>query len=81
MPVQPLRHRLQLVADLVCGENIEYAGLDGAFLAHCRLRRWQGLGISGMKIPETAGPRSRKATIQTIKSISCCLWTETNLGS
>jgi hypothetical protein len=23
----------------VCGEDIEYAGLDGAFLAHCQLRR------------------------------------------
>ena len=48
MLIQPLRHRLQLVADLVRGENIEYAGLDGAFLAHCRLRRWQGFGLSGM---------------------------------
>jgi hypothetical protein len=48
MLVQPLRHRLQLVADLVRGENIEYAGLDGAFLAHCRLRRWQGFGLSSM---------------------------------
>jgi hypothetical protein len=27
----------------VCGESIEYTGLDGAFLAHCRLRRWQAL--------------------------------------
>jgi hypothetical protein len=34
MLVQPLRHRLQLAADL--GEEIEYAGLDGAFLTHCR---------------------------------------------
>lgn len=48
MLVKPLRHRLQLVADLVRGENIECAGLDGAFLAHCRLRRWQGFGLSGM---------------------------------
>ena len=48
MLIQPLRHRLQLAADLVPGEKIEYAGLDGAFLAHCRLRRWQGFGISGM---------------------------------
>lgn len=37
--VQPLRHRLQLTTDLVLGEKIEYAALDGAFLAHCRLRR------------------------------------------
>ena len=36
MFVQPLRHRLQLAADLVIGEEIEYAGLDGAFLTHCR---------------------------------------------
>ena len=48
MLIQPLRHRLQLAADLVRGEKIEYAGLDGAFLAHCRLRRWQGFGLSGM---------------------------------
>jgi hypothetical protein len=41
MLVQPLRHRLQLAADLVLGEEIEYAGLDGAFLTHCRLRRWR----------------------------------------
>ena len=39
MRIQPVRHRLQLAADLVPGENIEYAGLDGAFLTHCRLRR------------------------------------------
>jgi hypothetical protein len=39
MLVQPLRHRFQFSADLVFGEKIEYAGLDGAFLAHCRLRR------------------------------------------
>jgi hypothetical protein len=39
MLVQPLRHRLQLAADLVLGKQIEYAGLDGAFLTHCRLRR------------------------------------------
>ena len=36
MLVQPLRHRLQLAADLVIGEEIEYAGLDGAFRTHCR---------------------------------------------
>nr|AFJ91415.1 ISRm17 transposase [Sinorhizobium meliloti] len=33
MGVQPLRHRLQLTTDLVLGEKIEYAALDGAFLA------------------------------------------------
>ena len=31
MLVQPLQHRFQFVTDLVRGENIEYAGLDGAF--------------------------------------------------
>ena len=36
--VEPCGHRLQLAADLVPGEQIEYAGLDRAFLAHCRLR-------------------------------------------
>ena len=52
MRIQPLRHRLQLAADLVPGKDIEYAGLDGAFLAHCRLRRWRFcFGISGL-IPE-----------------------------
>jgi hypothetical protein len=39
MVIQPHRHRLQLTADLVSGEAIESAGLDGALLAHCRLRR------------------------------------------
>lgn len=39
MGVQSLRHRLQLTTDLGLGEKIEYAALDGAFLAHCRLRR------------------------------------------
>jgi hypothetical protein len=43
MLVQPLRQRLQLSADLVIGEEIEWAGLDGAFLTHCRLRRWRFL--------------------------------------
>jgi hypothetical protein len=41
MLVKPSRHCLQLAPDLVLGEKIEYAGLDGAFLAHCRLRRWR----------------------------------------
>ena len=36
--IEPRRHRLQLTADLVSGEEIEYAGLDRAFLPHCRLR-------------------------------------------
>ena len=40
MLVQPPRHRLQLAADLVVGGEIEYAGLDGAFLI-VGLRRWR----------------------------------------
>ena len=49
MRIQPLRHRLQLATDLVPGEDIEHAHLDGAFLAHCRLRRWRFcFGISGL---------------------------------
>ncbi len=80
--VQPLRHRFQLTADLVRSEKIEYAGLDGAFLAHCRLRRWQDLeSVVPSKIPETAGPRSPKAAICQIRSIGCCLWTETRLAN
>ena len=38
LPVQPLRHCLQLAADLVLRKHLEYSGLDGAFLTHCRLR-------------------------------------------
>ena len=61
MVVQPRRHRLELTANLVSGETIEYTGLDGAFWAHCRLRRWrfvlwnQGLDAKVyLKPPETA---------------------------
>ncbi|MDR6817043.1 hypothetical protein J2X76_002216 [Neorhizobium sp. 2083] len=39
MLIQPFRHLLQFTTDLVFGEKIKYAGLDGAFLAHCRFRR------------------------------------------
>jgi hypothetical protein len=39
LPVQPLRHCLQLAADLVLRKHLEYSGLDGALLTHCRLRR------------------------------------------
>jgi hypothetical protein len=39
LAIQPLRHGLQLAADLVLGKHLEYSGLDGAFLTHCRLRR------------------------------------------
>jgi hypothetical protein len=34
--VDPRGHRLQLTADLVSGEEIEYAGLDRAFLVTLR---------------------------------------------
>ncbi len=36
VPVEPLRDSLQLAADLVRRENIEYTRLDDAFLTHCR---------------------------------------------
>jgi hypothetical protein len=39
LPIQLLRDRLQLAADLVPGKDLEYSGLDGAFLTHCRLWR------------------------------------------
>ena len=39
LPIQPARDGLQLTADLVSGKDLEYRGLDGAFLTHCRLRR------------------------------------------
>ena len=39
LTVQPLRHPLQLAADLVLRKHFEYSGLDGAFLTHDRLRR------------------------------------------
>jgi hypothetical protein len=39
LPIQPLRDCLQLAADLVRGKDLEYSGLDGAFLTHCRFRR------------------------------------------
>src|SRR5262249_54769653 len=48
MLVEPLRHRLQLVADLMRSENVEYAGLDGAFLAHFRSGGDRTLASSGM---------------------------------
>jgi hypothetical protein len=39
LAIQPLRHRLQLAANVVLRKHFEYSGLDGAFLTHCRLRR------------------------------------------
>ena len=34
LPIQPLRDRFQLAADLVLRKNLEYSGLDGALLSH-----------------------------------------------
>ena len=39
LAIQPTRDCLQLAANLVSGKDLEYRGLDGAFLTHCRLRR------------------------------------------
>jgi hypothetical protein len=39
LAIQPLRHRLQFAANLVLRKHLEYSGLDGALLTHCRLRR------------------------------------------
>ena len=53
--------RTQLAADLVSGEEIEYTGLDRAFLAHCR-PQWLRVcfGISGLKPKST---RNRRALL------------------
>ena len=69
LPIQPLRDRLQFAADLVPGENLEYRGLDGAFLTHCRLRR-QGLcfGFNGMHPQPT---RNRRALSALNRKSSC----------
>ena len=37
LAIQPDRDRLQLAADLMCGKDLEYRCLDGAFLTHCRV--------------------------------------------
>ena len=61
MVFQPRRHLLQLAADLVPGQEIEYAGLDSAFLAHYRLRRRQvALASATENLPDTVGARLRK---------------------
>jgi hypothetical protein len=62
-------------------EKIEYAGLDRAFLAHRRLRRWGALWNQWLdakvypKPPETA---SEKMPISTIISVCYPLWTGTS---
>ena len=77
MPVEPLRHRPQLAADLVRREDIEYTGLDDAFLAHCRLRRSKVcFGFSGMipnaylKPPELT--RANDRFIQLFQRLAVC---------
>src|SRR4051794_36487543 len=56
MLVEPRRRLLQLAADLVFGEQIEYAGLDSAVVAHCRLRR---AGSPWSQHPESTRNRRR----------------------
>ena len=81
MLVQPLRHRLQLAADLVSGEEIEYAGLDGAFLAHCRLRRLRVVlwnqWLDAKVYPKPPGRLPKNADSQII-SMRYPLWTGTS---
>jgi len=48
MLVEPLRHRFQLTADLVRGENIEYTGLDSAYSAHCRAPAVTGFSLKSV---------------------------------
>jgi hypothetical protein len=61
-----LRGLLQLAADLVFGEQIEYAGLDSAVLAHCRLRRGGLLRDSATRsLPDIAGACPRKSADST----------------
>jgi hypothetical protein len=80
--IEPGGHRLQLATDLVPGEQIEYAGLDRAFLAHRRLRwlrvvlwnQWLDAKVYP-KPPETA---SEKMQISTIISVCYPLWTGTS---
>jgi hypothetical protein len=48
MLIEPSRHRFQFAADLVLGVTIEYAGLDGAFLAHCRAPAVAGFSLKSV---------------------------------
>ena len=63
LPIQPMRHGLQLAADVVLGKYLEYSGLDGALLTHCRLRR-EGRSRNALActryLPETAEPGFHK---------------------
>src|SRR3954451_2060623 len=72
--VQPRRRFLQLAADLVFGEEIEYAGLDSAVLAHCRLRWWRVALVSAPRVyPNPPAPARAKAPIPQIsQNVSVC---------
>src|SRR5215208_5588658 len=74
MLIQPRRGLLQLAADLVLGEQIKYAGLDRAFLAHDRLRRWQvALASATENYPTRSGPACAKTPIpQMFQNVSVC---------
>jgi hypothetical protein len=74
MLVQPRRRFLQLAADLVFGEEIEYAGLDSAVLAHCRLRWWRVALVSAPRVyPKPPAPARAKAPIpQILQNVSVC---------
>jgi hypothetical protein len=75
LTVQPLRDGLQLTADLVPRKDLEYSGLDGAFLTHCRLRRC-GLrfGFNGMHPQPTRNRRALPALIRDSLRYSKSLW-------
>src|SRR5271170_6114622 len=81
MLVQPERHSLQLAADLVLGEEIEYAGLDGAFLTHCRLRRWRfclwNQWLDPRAYPKPPGHALVRSAILQMISKAWRLWTGT----
>src|SRR3954471_11611720 len=67
MLIQPLRGLLQLAADLVLGEQIKYAGLDSAFLAHYRSGGGRSLWPQQPKIyPTLSGPACAKTPIPQI---------------
>src|SRR5919106_3907432 len=51
MLIQPTRHGLQLAADLVSSEQIEYAGLDGAFLTHLSAPAVAGRSLESVALP------------------------------
>ena len=60
MLIQPLLNGFHLTPDLVRGEDIEYACLDGAFLTHCRLRWWRivlwNQWLDAQSLLQTTGP-------------------------